>query len=323
MNIFKSLTTGHGNISETNITSFLSFLLNSTNELDNSFLVLFLELIDQNLKDNRLADLLQLRQPGLRERISHFSKHFTVTATPEHAVISNEKQIIDVFLKIEDKKNELDIAYILIENKIKTTAKKNLQVSKQYELFIENDDYQKGLPIYSILLTSDFEIFSSMYINAVAINPRCAWIRWTNRQDANNSVEATLRKLLVAEQHAEIQPINPNSQFIIKSFVDYIVTEYSNSGLGRKNFSLNGAEEIDAAKAVLGSANYTLKRYDNHMIRIFDSEDNLLEIEVRPILRKINEVYKLGIDYNHVTGTEKNTQVYGREIIKALNGLLA
>lgn len=41
MNIFKSLSQGNGTISETNITSFLSYLLNSTNELDNSFLVLF------------------------------------------------------------------------------------------------------------------------------------------------------------------------------------------------------------------------------------------------------------------------------------------
>ena len=48
MNIFKSLSQGNGSISETNITSFLSYLLNSTNELDNSFILLFLELIDKN-----------------------------------------------------------------------------------------------------------------------------------------------------------------------------------------------------------------------------------------------------------------------------------
>lgn len=58
MNIFKVLSEGNGKISETNITSFLSYLLNSKNELDNAFLLLFFELIDNNLEEKEIESLL-------------------------------------------------------------------------------------------------------------------------------------------------------------------------------------------------------------------------------------------------------------------------
>lgn len=54
------------------------------------------------------------------------------------------------------------------------------------------------------------------------------------------------------------------------------------------------------------------------MIRVFDKKDNLLEIEVKPFLRTINNTYNLGIDLLHSTGKAKNTQVLGREIITKL-----
>lgn len=320
MNIFKSLSQGNGTISETNITSFLSFLLNSTNELDNSFLVLFFELLDQNLAENKICDLLQLKHPSVRERIIYFSKEYTVTAYPEYAVKKDgAKQIIDVFLKIATRKQETDVAFVLIENKIKTSAANKVQVSKQYEYFIQTAEYQQGLPAYSVVLTSDFDAFSAMHINALTINKNAVWIRWTNKKQKDNSVEAVLRKLLILEQHAEIQPINPNTQFILKSFIDYIVTEFSNSYSGERNFNFNGSDEVEKTTVDINNRRHIVRRYENKMIRVFDEKDEVQDIEVLPLLRQINQHYQLCVDLKHPTGTPKNTQVFGKEVISALN----
>lgn len=319
MNIFKSLSQGHGTISETNITSFLSFLLNSTNELDNSFLVLFFGLVDKNLSSNKLMDLLQLNQKTEREMIGVLSRKYTITAEPEYGVKKDGgTQIIDIFLKITNKKEETDVAYILIENKIKVSAAKKEQVSKQYEYFT-NTDVNHDLPVYSILLTTDFDSFNVMHKHISGVNNRSAWLRWTNKKDKDNSVEAILRQLLILEQQANIQPINPNSQFIIKSFIDYIVTEFSNTATGEKNFNFNGSDEMDKATVNIDEKIYVLRRYENNMIRVFDEDDNLLDIDVLPLLKKINDMRLLNIPIKHNSGTPKNTQVFGREVIKGLN----
>ena len=61
MNVFKTLSQGNGRISETNITSFLSYLLDSNNELRNSFFYLFIQLIDSHIVENKVSDLLNLK----------------------------------------------------------------------------------------------------------------------------------------------------------------------------------------------------------------------------------------------------------------------
>ena len=325
MNIFKSLSQGNGRISETNITSFLSYLLNSTNELDNSFLLLFFDLIDKNLPVNKLNDLLNLGNGTLRERVFNLSKNYAITAIPEYAVKKDStKQIIDVFLKIstKNKKEETDIAYAIIENKIKPGAVNKEQAGKQFECFTGTDDYQKGLPVYSLILTSDFEIFSSMHAYALTVNPNSVWLKWTSQHDSENTIEAALRNLLVLEQHAQIQPINPNTEFILKSFIDYVVTEFSNSSTGERNFNFNGSDEVEKAEVKIDGKLHILRRYENKMVRIFDEHDNVLELEVLPLLRRINEEYKLSIERFHSKGTNpKNTQVFGKEVIGAINNL--
>lgn len=320
MNIFKSLSQGNGTISETNITSFLSYLLNSTNELDNSFLVLFLDLIDKELNSNKLCDLLNLKQETFREKISYCTKHFSITAIPEHAVKKEGvKQVVDVFLKIANKKDDTDVAYILIENKIKTGAINKEQVSRQYEYFIQTEDYQKELPVYSLVLTSDFDSFSAMHSNALISNPNSAWVKWTNKKDKSRSIESILRLLLNLEHNAEIQPINPNTQFILRSFIDYIVTEFSNYSSGIRNFNFNGSDELEMKRVAINGKVYIIRRYENKMIRLFDENDNLLDIEVRPLLRQVNAQYHLNVDPFHLTGTPKNTQVFGKDILTALS----
>ena len=85
-----------------------------------------------------------------------------------------------------------------------------------------------------------------------------------------------------------------------------------------RNFSFNGSDEIERVRVTNNGSDYILRRYENKMIRVFDPDDNVLDIEVLPLLRGINQDYNLGVKISHPTGTLKNTQVFGKEIISAL-----
>ncbi len=320
MNIFKALSEGKGRISETNITSFMSYILDSSNELNNSLFILFAKLIDTQIDNNKICTLLGFNQKTIREKIINFTSNYIVSSEPEYSIQNHEgnKQIPDILLRIISKTTEEDAAFLIIENKISKTAIKKDQVEKQFDCFTKSEDYDKDKPVYSVLITPDEKVFEKLYKSSLEKNSRTVWLKWLNNNNDNSSIEAILRQLIKYEQNAEIEPIDPNTQFIIKSFIDYLATEFSIKENGKKNYSYKGFEVIGIANAEIDKTEYCIKRFSNNMIRLFDMEDNILEIEVKPILRKINEEYKLGIELFHSTGKSKNTQILGREIINKL-----
>ncbi len=320
MNIFKALSEGNGRITETNITSFLNYLLDNSNELNNSFFVLFMELIDSHLEDNKLSDLLDIKQKSIRERIRSFSSKYIVNSEPEYSIVEKNgtRQIPDILTRVSSRITEEDVAFLIIENKISRNAITIGQIERQYEYFTKSEDYNDGIPVYSILITPDEKPFEKLYLPAVNRNVRTLWLKWVNHTDNSKSIEAVSKKLIRYEQNADIQPINPNTQFIIKSFIDYLATEFALKEIGKRNNSYLGFDVIDSVETYMDNKTYIIKRFSNNMIRVFDKKDNLLEIEVKPFLRTINNTYKLGIDLLHSTGKAKNTQVLGREIITKL-----
>ena len=78
MNIFKALSQGDGSINETNVTSFLSYIFNETNEFSSSFLLLFLEQIEKQLNDYDLQNIIKISGKNYRQRINDFKKPDTV-----------------------------------------------------------------------------------------------------------------------------------------------------------------------------------------------------------------------------------------------------
>lgn len=321
MNIFKALSEGNGRISETNITSFMSYLLDSTNELKNSFFILFAHLIDSQIDAGRICKLLEINQKSIREQILRFSESYTVSSEPEYAIKSSDgsKQIPDILLRINSKQTEEDIAFVIIENKINKSALKKEQIEKQYDYFSMTEEYDEDKPVYSILISPDEKVFKKIYKPAIDKNILTVWLKWLNHSDNEISIEAILRKLIKHEHNAEIEPIDPNTQFIIKSFVDYLATEFAQRKNSKKNYNYKGFDVIATAQASLGKDTYTIKRFSNNMIRLFDKSDDLLNINVKPILRKINTTYKFDINLYHSTGKAKNTQILGREVINELN----
>ena len=92
-----------------------------------------------------------------------------------------------------------------------------------------------------------------------------------------------------------------------------------NNQQAKKNFNCEGFDVVGFASASIGNKKYLIKRFTNNMIRLFDETENPLNMDVRPVLLKINDKYKLGIELSHSTGREKNTQILGKEIINELN----
>ena len=216
MNIFKALSEGNGRISETNITSFLNYLLDSANELNNSFFVLFAKLIDSQIENNKICDLLDINDKSIREQIINISDNYTVSSEPEYSIknLDGRKQIPDILLRISSKRTEEDIAFIIIENKISKSAIKKGQIEKQYEYFTKSEDYDESKTVYSILITPDEKIYEQLYRPAIEKNIRAIWLKWVNHSDNENSIESILRNLIKHEQNSDIEPIDPNTQFI-------------------------------------------------------------------------------------------------------------
>ena len=218
MNIFKALSEGHGQISETNITSFMSYLLNSSNELKNSFFVLFAQLIDTQLNENKICDLLNIKQTLIRDKIIRFSNSYIVSSAPEHRIKKDDKHLIpDILVRIFSKDKEEIKVFLLIENKIKTGSITQGQLEKQVSFFKDSDDdYIENIPVYSIFITPDDDAFQSSYEQARNINENTVWLKWSNHVECDISIEAIMREIIMYEHKAEIEPIDLNTQFIIK-----------------------------------------------------------------------------------------------------------
>lgn len=319
MNIFKALSQGNGQITETNITSFLSYLLNESNEFGNSFLIIFLENLDKALENKNLHELLNLNQSNFRNKLKHFGSKYSFSSVPEYRLEKDKKiRIVDIFLKITDKKQEKDLVYFLIENKINKSAKDDSQCFEQFDYFCVSEDCQKNVPIYSILITTEHQIFETMFNEVKKVNNKSVWLKWSEKLLNSESIENNIKKLLILENNADIPPIQDNSKFILKSFVDYIGTELSLQDKSM-NFSVSGFEVIDSTEVKLGSEILNIKRYENNMIRIFDFEENMLNTQVKPILKRINNEKNLCISLKHENGIDKNTQTLGKEIIMKIN----
>jgi hypothetical protein len=158
-----------------------------------------------------------------------------------------------------------------------------------------------------------------MIDNVKKENTLSVWLKWET--DNGNSIIDVFRKLIKLESNSEIPPIDNNTQYILKSFIDYISTELS---IKEKsiNYSIAGSQVVEQTQFEINNKKYSLKRFDNKMIRIFNANDEITDEPVKPILRKIIEIYKLDVDLERKPGKRKNTQTLGRDVIREMNNRL-
>jgi uncharacterized protein YlaI len=277
--------------------------------------VLFAQLIDTQLNENKICDLLNIKQTLIRDKIVHFSNSYIVSSEPEHRIEKDDKYSIpDILVRIYSKNKDEIKAFLLIENKIKKGAITQGQLEKQVSFFKDSDDdYVENIPVYSIFITPDDEAFKTSYEQARNENEDTVWLKWVNHIECDKSIEAIMREIIKYEHNAEIEPIDLTTQFIIKSFIDYLATEFSKKEKGKMNYSVDGFDVVAQAEINIDNESYTIKKFENKMIRVFNNDNDELKIDVKKFLRKINEKYNFGIEFEG-----KHTQVLGEKIIVAL-----
>jgi hypothetical protein len=148
MNIFKALSQGDGSINETNVTSFMSYIFNETNDFSSSFLLLFLEQIENQLDNFEFQNIIGYTGKNQRQKTNDFISNYSYSAIPEYRLKRNGKiQDVDILLTISEKISENDCCYFLIENKIKKSALKVSQCT-------DHTSYSKRLKIFKKMFLS-------------------------------------------------------------------------------------------------------------------------------------------------------------------------
>jgi uncharacterized protein YlaI len=303
MNIFKALSQGYGSITETNFTSFLSYLLSSDNECSNYLLIIILQFIEKNKNISIFRDILKIKGNSIRELSDLFNNKYKYTVEPER---NFGNQRLDIFIRISKKDIEEDLLFLIMEAKIEKSAIKEGQINLQVNKFLE--EYTNQSKYIPILISPDDESFLRCYNNLT--NELC-WIKWSNN---DNSVVSFLRELLELERVAMIEPFDVSLTYLIKSFIDYLEKSFSKSN--SLNYSVAGIPEKERVLVEIDNKNYTIRRFKNEMIRIYDEEENEINTEIKNELRRINSKYNLGVVFEG-----KTTHALGRIIISKLKVL--
>jgi hypothetical protein len=291
MNIFKILSSYDGRINEPNISAFLSFLINPQEEHGLKFSLLNI-IVEKLVKENNITN----------KRINNFLKYYTkydVDIKPEYPVnvietkTKNERRDIDILIEIyKDKENQEypDIA-ICIENKITINALSDIYQLQDEAFGIQkeyNED-KENTEIYFILLVPEktTKIMQSFdFVN----NMEKIIFLWKNNE---SSIIEFLKMILEKERYAEIDPINTEVKFIVKSFMAFI----NNNFKSEENLGMELKRE-----------NYTMSiiEYLNEIYNELEYEKEYFVDEIKNRLKNIVEE-KSGKKLNNTT---KNCQFY-------------
>ena len=275
MNIFKILANGHGTINENNISAFLGYLLDpSTNSLGYEFLIRF------------LGDILEKNEKY--EFKIFFEQEFRDETKTKKEVVdivivcyqTNNSILKKSFVKdfIQNKKSIKKI--ILIENKINSGAKNIGQLDRQYKSTIDElvkiEKNIKKIDIHSIYVTPDNDGFTKEFENfKKEVNPNAFHIIWkensSNSIEDKKSIKEILETILLLENQAKIDPINEYTKHTLKSFIQFIETDFKSEKevkRDRKNDGKYTQEFVD------------LNNQSNIESRLIDLKDSLISMDL-------------------------------------------
>ena len=139
-------------------------------------------------------------------------------------------------------------------------------------------------------------------------------------------IESVFRNITISINEDVAELYNPESPIAINSgegqnrFVGFRESYKGSSNKGRQvAFLSDNSEVVDYTAFDLEGQNFLLKRFRDSSIRIFDVNNQICNITVKPILRKIIDTYNLNIKLYFDSGSPKNTRTLGKEIIEVLN----
>lgn len=227
MNIFRILSSNDGSINEPNVSSFLAYLLDPSEDHGISSLLLQQILNDITETNNHFLSKIQYNN-----RITDLSKYsgYTINIIPELSVYLEKKgkrrrRDIDIIIEIIDNKTNEIIYSICLENKITDSS----IIREDFQL----EDELKGLQNYYSESTCSPEIYL-VYLTPTPSNvskysfekldyDKKHHLYWDNDE---NSVFNKLLNIFNNEKEGLIDPINNQSSYLIKSFLSFIKTHF-------------------------------------------------------------------------------------------------
>lgn len=316
MNIFDVLSQGKGRLNEENLSAMLAFLLspNQSHGLSDIFLRHFLKAIARSCgKENRFINIINDAKP-IRADILLESPY---SLGKKRRVVDIEIRIFKPTFKQPNNKEEFtEIHRIAIENKIKAQSASLKQFKEEFEAILKDIETDDQVEVTMVFLTpsNKHKGLSEEYkmLDEDTLDPhKKSWLFWSDETGMDNTVVGLIRDILKKESEAEIPPMMEYLRHTLKAFVLHLLE----SSIERSVSPGYGIDKVVFLKTSEGK--YRIERYENSTIRVVNIETQKYE-SAKPLLKKIIEEKKLGVDLSYSTGSEKNTRALGKEVMEEL-----
>lgn len=337
MNIFRILSSNDGSINEPNVSSFLAYLLNPTEDHGISSL-----LLQEILNDIAEIDSNFLSKIKYNNRITDLSKYsgFSINVIPELSVNlevkgKRKRRDIDVIVEIiDDRTNEI-IYSICIENKITDGSinKKDSQLEDELtgiQNYYAESDYSPE--IYFIYLTPNPSEISSYSFDKLDYDKKYH-LYWSENE---KSVFNKILKIFSYEQKGLIDPINNQSSYLIKSFLSFIKTNFKSyieerqEKLEKKSY---GKPVIDLLKDFSLTLNpeeeyevdYIRNKFSEYVLNLSGIELHKTTRNIHITLSIVNEKNRGHYNVKKINDERKNIFYYpasSKKIIKLFTNMI-
>lgn len=240
MNIFKVLSSNDGTINEPNVSSFLAYLLDPTENhgLGSVFLELFLKRLVQ-LHPENYKDIMYIGD------VRDLSRNSNIEVRVEAEVklpilddgIKRKTRDIDILIELFDKTTPQKLLHVFaIENKINEGAivKGNRQLNDEVVgllNYYENDrtaiSFIYLTPSYSSRALEEFEQLQH-FINEQKYAIPAYHITWgiEKAEENNTAISTLIAQLLQEEAIGKIEPMYDYTKHTLKSFVSFIYSSF-------------------------------------------------------------------------------------------------
>jgi len=227
MNIFKILANGGGNISETNVSAFLGYILDSSADhgLGDRFLEKFLNAIDED--NSKIAE----SKVFYEQKLKHENKDKKITDLVIVGYsIQGTTQKQSMLLDFVSSKKRIS-SIIPIEVKINNGSYTKGQLSQQYNQLLNSLTSEVGsqkkintstiayVPHHKKFLTESEETNKS-------INGKCKHIFW-DIVDERDSIVGMLDEIFKEESIGNENPLNQYTLTTLKAFKSFIQNEFT------------------------------------------------------------------------------------------------
>lgn len=251
MNIFEVLSSGNSDLNEENVTAFLAWLLDpwQTHGLGTAFLDRFLEAVLDAKDREAYQGLAQLAKGATSLRTS-VDRSISVLMERSVEPESGRRSIdIDVEISLESGKPR----HIIIENKIRDSAIEEDQLLAELDGFLKDSTLVTAVEeIVFVFITNSHSQEAQKAFAKLPADVKKRHLTW--REDGPVTIPSIIKKILVADREADIDPIAQETIAILKAFLRFIKNDFRKSKVSTTgNYYVGQVQGIDSLKALATS----------------------------------------------------------------------